>query len=86
MFLRGISYALTFVLCVAIVTNVRSTKVRQVTLLIASYALYVAWAGWFMAVLPGWLILSLFGGSLFYGLMLDIVKVAMLRRLRIDRR
>jgi alginate O-acetyltransferase complex protein AlgI len=51
MFLRGISYALTFVLCVAIVTNVRSTKVRQVTLLIASYALYVAWAGWFTAIL-----------------------------------
>ena len=51
MFLRGISYALTFLICVAIVTNVRVAKVRQISLLIASYALYVAWAGWFTAIL-----------------------------------
>src|ERR1700747_2159518 len=51
MFLRGISYALTVLICVAIVTNVRAAKVRQIALLIASYALYVAWAGWFTAIL-----------------------------------
>jgi H+-transporting ATPase len=45
-----------------------------------------ALAGWFMAALPGWLILALFGGSLGYGLILDTVKVAMLRWLPVDRR
>jgi H+-transporting ATPase len=52
----------------------------------AALASVFALMGWFMASLPGWLILSLFGGSLFYGLMLDSVKVVMLRRLPIDRR
>jgi H+-transporting ATPase len=52
----------------------------------AALASAFAWAGWFMAALPGWLILSLFAGSLFYGLALDMVKVAVLRRLPIDRR
>jgi alginate O-acetyltransferase complex protein AlgI len=51
MFLRGISHAVTFLICVAIVTNVRAAKVRQIALLIASYALYVAWARWFTAIL-----------------------------------
>jgi H+-transporting ATPase len=45
-----------------------------------------AWAGWFMTPLPGWLVLSLYGGSLGYGLILDLVKVAMLRWLPVDRR
>jgi H+-transporting ATPase len=45
-----------------------------------------AWAGWFMAPLPGWLVLSLYGASLGYGLVLDTVKVAMLRRLPVDQR
>ena len=45
-----------------------------------------AWAGWFMQALPDWLILSLYGTSLLYGLVLDAVKVAMLRWMPIDRR
>lgn len=45
-----------------------------------------AWAGWFMMPLPGWVVLSLYGTSLCFGLVLDAVKVAMLRRMPIDRR
>lgn len=45
----------------------------------------LAWAGWFMAALPGWLVLSLYGTTLAYGLVLDLVKVVMLRWLPIDR-
>jgi H+-transporting ATPase len=52
----------------------------------AALASVFAWAGWFMTPMPGWLVLSLYGGSLGYGLMLDMVKVAMLRRLSVDRR
>lgn len=52
----------------------------------AALASVFAWSGWFMAALPGWLILSLYGGSLGYGLALDTVKVAMLRLLPVDRR
>jgi H+-transporting ATPase len=52
----------------------------------AALASSFAWAGWFMAALPGWLVLSLYGASLGYGLALDMVKVAMLRWLPVDRR
>jgi H+-transporting ATPase len=52
----------------------------------AALASAFAWAGWFMVALPDWLILSLCGASLVYGLTLDGVKVAMLRRLPMDRR
>ncbi|WP_454916864.1 HAD-IC family P-type ATPase [Xanthobacter sediminis] len=45
-----------------------------------------AWAGWFMAPLPGWLVLSLYGTSAGYALALDMVKVALLRRMPIDQR
>jgi H+-transporting ATPase len=51
----------------------------------AALASGFAWAGWFMAALPGWLVLSLYGASLGYGLTLDMVKVVMLRWLPIDR-
>jgi H+-transporting ATPase len=39
-----------------------------------------------MTPMTDWLVLSLYGASLGYGLMLDAVKVAMLRRLSVDRR
>jgi H+-transporting ATPase len=52
----------------------------------AGLASILAWAGWFMAALPGWLVLSLYATSLGYGLVLDTVKVVMLRRLQVDRR
>jgi H+-transporting ATPase len=52
----------------------------------AALASAFAWRGWFMAALPGWLVLSLYAASLGYGLVLDAVKVAMLRWLPVDRR
>jgi H+-transporting ATPase len=52
----------------------------------AALASIFAWMGWFMAGLPGWLVLSLYGTSLGYGLTLDLVKVLMLRSVPIDRR
>jgi len=64
MFLRGISYALTFLIWVAIVTNVRSAKFRQIVLLIASYGLYFAWARWFTAVLLTSTVFNYFFGRL----------------------
>jgi hypothetical protein len=39
-----------------------------------------------MAALPGWMVIALYGTTVGYGLALDAVKVAMLRRLPIDRR
>jgi hypothetical protein len=38
-----------------------------------------------MTALPGWLVLSLYGTTLGYGLVLDAAKVAMLRRVPVDR-
>jgi H+-transporting ATPase len=52
----------------------------------AALATAFAWAGWFMAALPGWMVIALYGTTVGYGLALDAVKVAMLRRLPIDRR
>ena len=45
-----------------------------------------AWAGWFMTPLPGLVVLTLYSTSLCFGLVLDAVKVAMLRGMPIDRR
>jgi H+-transporting ATPase len=52
----------------------------------AALATAFAWAGWFMAPLPGWMVVALYGTTVGYGFALDAVKVAMLRRLPIDRR
>ncbi|HEY0315149.1 MAG TPA: HAD-IC family P-type ATPase [Sphingomonas sp.] len=52
----------------------------------AGVATIFAWAGWFMTPLPGWVILSLYGTSTCFGLVLDAVKVVVMRRLPIDRR
>ncbi len=48
---QPIAYGLLFVLCAAILSKVRSPRVRQAVLLIASYALYLTWGVWFAAVL-----------------------------------
>lgn len=45
-----------------------------------------AWLGWFMAPLPGWMVIALYGTSSFFGLALDAVKVTVMRRLPVDRR
>ncbi|HVZ09446.1 HAD-IC family P-type ATPase [Rhodopila sp.] len=52
----------------------------------ATIATGLAWEGWFMAPLPGRVVVALFGASLGYGLVLDTVKVAMLRWRPVDRR
>ena len=46
-----IGYTLTFLLCLAVFSRVQARKIRQGTLLIASYALYLTWSPWFAAVL-----------------------------------
>ncbi len=48
---RIFAYALTFLLCVAVFALLRSRPLRQATLLIASYLLYLSWGPWFAAVL-----------------------------------
>ena len=40
-----------FLLCVVVFAKVRSRRVRQAILLVASYALYLTWGLWFAAVL-----------------------------------
>ena len=49
---RIIYYFLAFLLCAVILAKVRSRPIRQATILIASYALYLTWGVWFAAVLP----------------------------------
>ena len=51
MLFQGILYCLLFLLCVVVFAKVRSRRVRQAVLLIASYALYLTWGPWFAAVL-----------------------------------
>lgn len=46
-----IKYAVAFFICLAILARVRSPQLRQATLLLASYALYLSWGRWFAAVL-----------------------------------
>jgi alginate O-acetyltransferase complex protein AlgI len=48
---RYILYALALLVCAVIFARVRSQRVRQAVLLIASYALYISWGAWFAAVL-----------------------------------
>ena len=48
---RVVLYALALLLCTLIFARVRSRRVRQAVLLIASYALYFSWGAWFGAVL-----------------------------------
>lgn len=46
-----VGYILAFLLCLSIFATVRSRSIRQASLLIASYALYLSWGVWFSAVL-----------------------------------
>ena len=46
-----IGYTAALLLCLAVFATIRSSRLRQITLLIASYALYLSWAPWFAAVL-----------------------------------
>ena len=49
--LQTILYIAVFLIEAAIFATVRSRAVRQTSLLIASYALYLTWQPWFAAVL-----------------------------------
>ncbi len=48
---QGIAYLIVFFLCVFVCRKVQATYARQSMLLIASYALYLTWSYWFIAVL-----------------------------------
>jgi D-alanyl-lipoteichoic acid acyltransferase DltB (MBOAT superfamily) len=79
---RIISYAVAFLLCAMILAKVRSRPIRQATLLIASFALYLAWGVWFGAVLltsivmnylvGEWLRRERSGVTLFIGIFLNL--------------
>jgi len=51
MLLRGLLYGLALLLGVLVLAKVRSRSMRQTALLVASYALYITWGAWFLAVL-----------------------------------
>jgi alginate O-acetyltransferase complex protein AlgI len=53
MLVRGVLYVTLFLLCVAVCAKVRTRAIRQWTLLIVSYVLYLSWGSWFLAVLVG---------------------------------
>jgi len=50
-FPQGACYLLVFLTCVLLFVKVRSRRVRQVTVLALSFALYLTWTPWFVAVL-----------------------------------
>ena len=80
--IRGILYSLVFLLCVLVLAKVRSRRVRQVILLIGSYALYLSWGVWFAAVLLAstainfllgkWLRRKATGAALFVGIIFNL--------------
>ena len=48
---QSIFYISVFLICVIVFAKVGSRRVRQIVLLIASYALYLTWGAWFGAVI-----------------------------------
>jgi alginate O-acetyltransferase complex protein AlgI len=60
---RIISYVVAFLLCVVTLAKVRSRPIRQATLLIASYALYLTWGVWFAAVLVASAVMNYLAGQ-----------------------
>jgi alginate O-acetyltransferase complex protein AlgI len=61
--LKGFFYILALLLCLAVFAKSRSRALRQGTLLIASYALYVSWAPWFAVVLLGSTVVNFLTGE-----------------------
>ena len=51
MWLRSAGYIVVFLMCVLALAKLRSTRVRQIILLLASFGLYLTWVPWFGAVL-----------------------------------
>jgi alginate O-acetyltransferase complex protein AlgI len=61
-FFQGACYVLVFLTCVWLFAKVRSRRTRQITLLALSFALYLTWTPWFVAVLATSIIVNfLFG-------------------------
>jgi alginate O-acetyltransferase complex protein AlgI len=57
-------YVLSFLVVAAIFAKTRSQNIRQTTLLIASYGLYLTWSRWFVLVLLGSTVMNFFLGRL----------------------
>ncbi len=53
MLFRGVFYILVFLVCVAVCAKARSRALRQIVILLGSYALYLSWGSWFGIVLLG---------------------------------
>ncbi|MBV8051621.1 MAG: MBOAT family protein [Acidobacteriaceae bacterium] len=51
MLLRGSLHGIAFLLCLVVVATVRSPRIRQLVLLLASSVVYLTWTRWFFAVL-----------------------------------
>ncbi len=51
MLFKGILYGVVLLLNLVVFAWFRSQNVRQATLLVSSYAMYISWGGWFAAVL-----------------------------------
>ncbi len=60
---RYILYVLAFLICVATFATVRSQRVRQTVLLIASCVLYMSWGPWFFGVLLASILMNFFVGE-----------------------
>ena len=84
--LQGLLYAIVFLICVAVCKTIRSPRIRQVILLLASYGLYLTWRPWFAAVLLGstvmnfavgeWLRKKASGIALTVGIILNLALLA----------
>jgi len=63
MVFQGVCYVVLFLACVAVFATVRSRRIRQTVLLLASFALYLTWSPWFAAVLITSIVMNFFVGK-----------------------
>jgi len=62
-FFQGACYVLVFLTCVLLFAKVRTRRIRQITLLAFSFALYLTWTPWFVAVLATSIIVNFLLGK-----------------------
>jgi alginate O-acetyltransferase complex protein AlgI len=89
--LQAILYGFLFVICAVAMAKVRSRRLRQTVLLIASYILYLTWGLWFAAVLlistvmnflvGQWLRRKPSGAVLWIGLLLNLALLGIFKYL-----
>src|SRR6185437_864842 len=60
---QSAAYLVVFLICVAVLAKFAAPRVRQSLLLLASYALYLTWSGWFIAVLLFSVVINFFLGQ-----------------------